>query len=133
MIDHAAFMIQKDGKTLFVRRSANKKFNPSRWAIPTGTVEAGESVNATATREALEELGVKVEVTELVRVHEVPEFDVRLHFVRCKILEGEPEIQDHDEFDKIEWLTFDELFAKYTDDDLTVTLANVRQDRSLIS
>lgn len=56
-----------DGRLLLVEPTYQ-----AGWEVPGGLVEAGESPRAAARREALEELGVEVEVGRLLAVDWVP-------------------------------------------------------------
>jgi 8-oxo-dGTP diphosphatase len=51
--------IERDGAVLFVRRQPNT-FLGGRWEMPGGTVESGETHEAAAVREMVEETGLKV-------------------------------------------------------------------------
>ena len=57
-----------------------------RWALPGGFVEAGETVEEAAYREAVEETGLAVEVARLVGVYSDPERDPRGHNVSVAFL-----------------------------------------------
>jgi 8-oxo-dGTP diphosphatase len=57
-----------------------------RWALPGGFVEAGETVEEAAYREAAEETGLAVEVARLVGVYSDPERDPRGHNVSVAFL-----------------------------------------------
>jgi len=52
---------------------------PAGWAIPGGFVEVGESVELAAVREAFEETGLEVELSELFNVYSDPQRDPRFH------------------------------------------------------
>jgi 8-oxo-dGTP diphosphatase len=56
-----------DGRLILIRRG----FEPSRglWSMPGGFVDLGESVEDAARRECMEELGIDVEIGELVGVY----------------------------------------------------------------
>ena len=54
---------------------------PPGWALPGGFVEYGESVEAAAVREALEETGLEVRLTELLGVYSDPRRDPRSHTI----------------------------------------------------
>jgi len=54
---------------------------PYGWALPGGFVEVGETVEAAAAREALEETGLEIADLELVGVYSDPDRDPRGHTV----------------------------------------------------
>lgn len=75
-------IIYCEGKVLIIKRA----FDPSRnrWSIPGGVVEVGEPVRDAAKREVLEELGLRVEIRDVVDVMDniVYENDrIKYHFV----------------------------------------------------
>lgn len=132
MKDHAAILIKnKENKFLFVKRSMRKSTLPGIWAFPSGTVEESESVEETAVREALEEVGAKIEIEENIGTKDLGEFGVRLHFFICNIKEGSAKIMDHDEFDEISWMTFKEFFDKFSDSEIGHGLVYLRQNPEL--
>lgn len=66
---------------------------PLGWAIPGGFVDAGETVEEAARREALEETGLEVELEELLYVYSEPARDPRRHtmsVVFTALAEGVP-------------------------------------------
>jgi len=56
-----------------------RRFEPFGWAIPGGFIERGESAEACARREALEETGLEVTLLEQFHVYSAPERDPRHH------------------------------------------------------
>lgn len=116
--DHTVFVLRDGPKILFVQRSKNKKTLPNIWAFPSGTVEEGETPEETAMREAKEELDLEIKVTGTLATVELQEFLVRLHFIVGTIKSGEPKIKQPEEIQKLCWLTFQEFFAKHTDDQI---------------
>ncbi|PID39218.1 MAG: NUDIX hydrolase [Proteobacteria bacterium] len=82
----------KGGIVLIERRNP-----PFGWAIPGGFVDYGESVEACAVREAKEETGLDVCLTDLLYVYSQPERDPRHHTLTTVFLataEGQPVAAD---------------------------------------
>lgn len=52
---------------------------PYGWALPGGFIDYGESAEQAAVREALEETGLSVHLTELLGVYSDPARDPRFH------------------------------------------------------
>jgi 8-oxo-dGTP diphosphatase len=68
-------IIEIDGKIVLIRR----RNEPVGWALPGGFVDEGELVEDGAAREAMEETGLEVELTELLYVYSWPGRDARKH------------------------------------------------------
>jgi len=131
MKNHAALILHNRDKILFIKRSAVKKMLPNMWAVPSGTMEEGETVEMTALREAKEELGIDIVIENVIATVELPELESRLHFVSCKSL------QDIIHFDQTEiqttaWMTFEEFFNTYTDEQIGHGLRYLRKHQKII-
>jgi 8-oxo-dGTP diphosphatase len=76
-------VIVRDGQVLIVKR----KYDPlaGQWSLPGGGVELGETLEASVTREMLEETGLDIEVGPVIEVFDRITRDergeVRYHFV----------------------------------------------------
>jgi 8-oxo-dGTP diphosphatase len=66
-------IIEVDAGIVLVRR----KYPPHGWALPGGFVDAGEWVAQAARREAKEETGLDVHLTDLLGVYSNPQRDPR--------------------------------------------------------
>ena len=61
----AVFIINDKKQVLLQKRSANKRFNPNKWALCAGHVDAGESLESAALRELKEEVGIYITTSDL--------------------------------------------------------------------
>jgi 8-oxo-dGTP diphosphatase len=74
-----------------------RKFEPLGWAIPGGFVDDGETVEAAARREALEEISLRVQLVEQFCVYSDPRRDTRKHTISIVFIAtatGEPQAAD---------------------------------------
>jgi len=87
----AAGLVFRGGKLLITQRPPESHLG-GLWEFPGGKREAGESFEQCLRRELAEELGIEVQVHELVEdlVHHYPERSVHLKFFRCRWLRHEP-------------------------------------------
>lgn len=131
MKNHAAFIIHDGDQILFIKRSLEKKTLPGAWSFPTGTQEDGETIETTAIRESQEELGVTTTVDRTLGSKDLDEFGVELHFILSTITAGEPQVVDQSEISEFAWMTFEEFFATYSDDEIGHGLVYLRQHPEL--
>jgi 8-oxo-dGTP diphosphatase len=84
-----AAVIILDGKVLITRRPQGKPF-AGYWEFPGGKVEAGEPPTLALQREMLEELGVNVEVEQIIDAlyHNYDWGAVLILAYRCRITTG---------------------------------------------
>ena len=105
-------LIEKDGKYLFTRQAPDAPRGAGKWFFPGGHIEPGETVIEALKREALEEIGVEVELEGLAGYAEYvksPHNFVAL-ICRCRIIKGE--ITLGKEVDKAEFVARED-FHKY--------------------
>ena len=101
-----ALIVNKEGKILLAR--SHKWFD--KYTLPGGHIEVGESMVEAVKREVKEEVGLDVEVVEMLLVQEAifePEFYKRKHFIfidfYCKA--GEQQVRlDHEEIQDYIWV-----------------------------
>jgi 8-oxo-dGTP diphosphatase len=83
-------VIEKDGGIVLVKRGSPP--HQEEWSLPSGFVEADESAEEAALREAEEETGLKIEIIELIGVNSFPEgppVSGIMIFFRARPLAGE--------------------------------------------
>ncbi|MBD2326498.1 NUDIX domain-containing protein [Alkalinema sp. FACHB-956] len=74
-----------------------RHYEPLGWAIPGGFMDYGESAETTARREAMEEVGLAVELVDLLGFYSDPSRDQRQHVVTLVYIAtatGEPKAGD---------------------------------------
>jgi len=94
-------------KLLITQRPAGTHL-AGMWEFPGGKQDPGETLPECLARELREELGIEVEVHELLEecVHSYPEKTVKLHFFRCSLKQGEPRAIECSNF---AWVTAEDL------------------------
>jgi len=90
-IDVAAGLVFRQGKLLITQRHAQAHLG-GLWEFPGGKREPDETFETCLARELREELGIDVEVGELLEslTHAYPEKTVALNFFRCRWKQHEP-------------------------------------------
>ncbi len=98
-----AAYIKRDEQLLLTKRPANKA-QGGLWEFPGGKIEPGESPKNALIREIREELGIEIEVGDLLAEieHDYPEVKIKLICYAAKIIEGEPRPL---EGQKITWIS----------------------------
>jgi mutator protein MutT len=91
LLEVAAGLVFRDGKLLITRRLPEAHLG-GLWEFPGGKREAGETFEQCLRRELDEELGIEVQVHEMVEelTHHYVDRSVHLQFFRCRWLRHEP-------------------------------------------
>jgi 8-oxo-dGTP diphosphatase len=86
-------------KILIVRRGPGQS-GAGFWEFPGGKVELGESPEQALHREIEEELGIQIQVQELIGedVHHYPTKSIRLRVYRAEALQAKLTLTEHDDF-----------------------------------
>ena len=105
----AAVTTRADGRVLVAQRNADDMLG-GLWEFPGGKREDGETLAECLAREMREELGVAVEVGELLTVvrHAYTHFRITLHAFCCRLVAGRPRCLDCAAF---RWVNLAELDA----------------------
>ena len=75
------------GKIILGRRAIEPAYG--KWVFPGGFVDRGETIEAAAMREALEEMNVEVELSELINVYSYPDMPVVVLVFAAQVVGGE--------------------------------------------
>lgn len=105
---YALVVVRKGDHFLLIQES---KYG-SPWYLPGGRVEAGETFVAAAAREVLEEAGVPVRVTGLLRIEHSPTpagARLRVVFLAEPTDDTPPKSEPDDESLRAEWVTLSDL------------------------
>ena len=83
-----AAVVMEDDRVVLVRRGRPPAYG--EWSLPGGAVELGETLEEAVAREVKEEIGLEVEVVELVavldRIFLDPEGEVQFHYLLMDFL-----------------------------------------------
>ena len=103
----AAAVIVHHGRLLLIRRRVAE--GRLLWQLPAGKAEDGESFQAAAVRETLEETGLIVEAIRLLgeRIH--PDTGRQISYTACRVIDGEAHVADADELDAVAWVALAEI------------------------
>lgn len=107
-----ALIFNEEGKLLLSLRGPKAKNEVGKWEIPGGSIEFGETLEQGLKREVKEELGVEIEIVEMLQVcdHIIP--DEHQHWVSptyiCKLVSGTPQIMEPEKCEKLGWFDLNE-------------------------
>ncbi len=102
----AGVVIKKDSKYLLVQQRQPKAYG--LWDFPAGKVDAGETIEQAAIREAKEETGYDVELIKKINIFQEPTTETPIHTFEAKIVGGELKYPE-DEIMDAQWFTFEEI------------------------
>ena len=109
----AAAVIVRDRRVLLIRRKQRE--GSLLWAFPSGQIEAGETPEQAAVREAKEEVALTTTAKRRLgeRVH--PASKRRMTYVACSVASGEARVADSDELAEVEWCDLAEIAQRVPD------------------
>ena len=104
-----ALIQNEQGEILLALRSQQAKNERGTWEIPGGAVEFGETLKQALQREIREEIGIEIEVGELLHVCDHILTEEGQHWVSptfiCQIKSGTPTIMEPQKCDALQWFT----------------------------
>lgn len=108
-IDVAVCVIRRGGQVLIAQRKKDDHFG-GFWEFPGGKREDDETLEECAVREALEEVGVQIQIESFLRTvkNPYPNKSIDLHFFLCTLKSGDPRAL---ECDATQWVQISELPA----------------------
>lgn len=106
-----AHLVAWDGNRVLLTRRCNTSYGNGHWHLPSGHLEAGESITATLVREAEEELGITLheDTVEFVHVMHRDDDVGRMGFFFTAGWEGTPAIMEPHKCDGLGWFPIDRL------------------------
>lgn len=102
----AGVVLKKEGKYLLVQEKKPSVYG--KWNLPAGKVEAGDSIEDTAVKEAKEESGFDVELIRKIGVYHNRVDEPVKHVFEGKIINGVLKFPA-DEILDAKWFSFDEI------------------------
>lgn len=111
----ATFVLNDNGQILLQKRSANKRFDPNKWGLCAGHVDAGENLEDAALREIKEEIGLDVPKGELYPFGE-KEFVIKdsnshvanFYYIKTNLDANDFVIQE-EELSEVKWFNIDDV------------------------
>lgn len=82
------------------------------WGVPGGVVDPGETPHQAAVREAMEEIGVTVQLTGIIGTYLLTGGgwpDIQAYMFTARIQSGTPHIVNQQEIERMEWRSLSEL------------------------
>lgn len=128
----AVFIINNNKQVLLQKRSANKRFNPNKWSLCAGHVDANEGLENAALRELKEEVGLEI---PLEKLHPIAEREFTLgdsnshitYFFYTKSNKDEDDfIIQKEELSEVKWFYLDEVINMIKEEDKTIVFKKNR-------
>lgn len=128
----AVFIINDKKQVLLEKRSAKKIFEPNKWALCAGHVDAGESLESAALREIKEEVGIDVSKENLIPFgkREITIRDLNSHityfyYTKLNLNEEDFTIQE-EELSEVKWYDIDKVIEMIKSKDESIVFREER-------
>ncbi len=104
-----AIIINDNGQILITKRASAMSTYSGCWCLPGGWMEWGETVEQAVKREAMEEIGVEIEIIKFIgKYYDTNNLPIKkssrvaLPHI-CKIISGVPKVNQIEEVEEIKW------------------------------
>lgn len=108
-----AAIVDREGRIFLSQRGPAAQNERSKWELPGGALEFGESFERTVIREIQEEFGMTIKPVDWLAPFNHAIADERQHWVAlcfvCIVVRGVPKILETDKSRKIGWFTLDQM------------------------
>ena len=108
------WIINSEKKILIQKRAAQKKLEPNVWAMTGGSVIKGETALDTLKREAFEELGIKLNVENAIKINHYRTGNVWLdEYIVVQEINLHDIVMQKEEVSEVKFATFSEIDKLY--------------------
>ena len=127
------FIINSNNQILLEKRNANKRYNPNKWGLCAGHVDAYEDNETALLRELEEELGVVagkkdiIYFNTMVKKRESNAAVIHYYYMFLDKDEKDFVIQE-EELSEVKWTDFKQYKNKVINNDLSITFTNSKDD-----
>lgn len=111
----AAFIINDKKQVLLQKRSANKRFDPNKWALCAGHVDTKESLESAILREIKEELGIDAIIDDIkpfskreITISDKNSHIMYFYYIKSNLEEKDFIIQE-EELSEVKWFDIDDV------------------------
>lgn len=110
------WIINSNNEILIQKRAASKKFQPNVWAMTGGNIRYGETALETLKRETYEELGIKLETQNAIKITRYKTLNVWVdEYVVMQDINLEDITMQVEEVSEVKWASFDEIEKIFRD------------------
>jgi len=110
-----AVIVNDKKQVLLAKRGKKAKNERGKWEFPGGSVEFGDTMEATINREIKEELGVEIDLYEHLPAIDHIISEENQHWVTsgfiARIKKGIPTVMEPEKCEGIEWFDYEQLKA----------------------
>lgn len=134
------WIMNKEGKILFQKRSENKKINPNKWTRTGGHVDSGETPLVGIQRETAEEIGITIP-KEKFKLIDIDKKEVYFpeskkynrHFVYNYFVEVDYKIEDYtmqkEEVSDLKYISIQDMEKARNENDESYTFSKWEKDK----